>query len=54
MLLADILKDLRGLLTSDSGGDTLSDAATKLQRSLNKISDMSSMFERTGYASYWA
>ena len=54
LLLADILKDLRGLLTSDSGGDTLSDAATKLQRSLNKISDMSSMFERTGYASYWA
>lgn len=54
LLFADILKDLRDLLTIDSGGDALSDAATARQRSLNKISDMSSMFERIGYASYWA
>lgn len=54
MLLADILKDLRAILTTDSGGDAISDAATSRQRTLNKISDMLSIFERTGYASYWA
>lgn len=53
LLLGDILTDLRDIMTRDAGGVVIADAETKLQRSINKISDMANMLERTGYSSYW-
>lgn len=49
----DVIKGLRDCLIKNAEGDVIADSLTMYQRTLNKLSDMSAMFDRTGYASYW-
>lgn len=49
----DVIRGLRDCLTKNVEGETVADSKTQYQRTLNKLSDMSAMFDRTGYASYW-
>ena len=53
IVVNDVIKSLRSCLTTNDAGDAVADARTKFQRTLNKLSDMADMFDRTGYASYW-
>lgn len=52
IVVGDVIRDLRACLKDDDG-DTVADSKTRFQRTLNKLSDMADMFDRTGYASYW-
>lgn len=52
IVVSDIIRGLRAYLKDDDG-DTMADSKTRFQRTLNKLSDMADMFDRTGYASYW-
>lgn len=52
IVVSDVIRDLRACLKDDDG-DTVADSKTRFQRTLNKLSDMADMFDRTGYASYW-
>lgn len=52
IIINEVIKDLRECLTNDRG-DVLPDSKTGFQRTLGKLSDMSSMFNHTGYTSYW-
>lgn len=53
IIVHDIIKDMREQLLCDNQGDIVSDANSRFQRTLNKLSDMADLFERTGYTSYW-
>lgn len=53
IIVNDVIKAFRECLTTNEEGDTVADAKTRFQRTLNKLSDMADMFDRTGYASYW-
>lgn len=53
IVVSDVIKSLRSCLITNEEGDTVADTKTKFQRTLNKLSDMADMFDRTGYASYW-
>lgn len=53
IVVIDVIKGLRNCLTQNEEGESVADSKTKYQRTLNKLSEMSAMFERTGYASYW-
>lgn len=54
IVVDDVIRGLRECLTKDVEGDVVADSKTKYQRTLNKLSDMSAMFDRTGYATYWS
>lgn len=52
-VVAEVIRGLRDCLTKNDDGETVADSKTGFQRTLNKLSDMADMFERTGYTSYW-